>query len=538
MGIGPVPAVEKLFARTGHAFDDIDLVELNEAFAVQVLAVLKGWGFDDVDRLNVNGSRHLARPSDRRDRRAHPRDDAARAEAPRRAVCPRDHVHRRRTGHGSAVRGAMTGIVSYGTYVPAHRVSIGRARRVAASFDEDSTTMGVAAAAIALGDRSASALWFASTTPAYSDKANATALHSALNLSSSAFAADVCGSARSGIAALRAAASSGGLAVLSDLRTGRPGSADESKGGDGAAAFLFGDDPIAEIVAQKSVTAEFLDRWREPTSVHGSQWEERFGVDQYLPLIEEVAAEFTPADHVVVASPNLAVAKRAAVRGSLSTVLSPIGHAGTADVGLALAAVLDVAEPGESILVISASDGCDAILLRTTDRILERRQPVSLTDQIAAGVEVDYLTYLRWRGLLDQEPPRRPEPDRAAAPPAARANAWKFALTGSRCTECGFVHLPPARVCKKCRAIDRMSAAAKGGRGGTVATYTVDRLAYSLAPPVSQAVVDFDGGGRYTLEVADGGSERLAVGARVETTFRRLNSAGGVHNYFWKAKLA
>ncbi|WP_433567211.1 acetyl-CoA C-acetyltransferase [Nocardia sp. CA-151230] len=56
MGIGPVPAVEKLFRRTGRTFDDIDLVELNEAFAVQVLAVLKGWGFDDHDRLNVNGS--------------------------------------------------------------------------------------------------------------------------------------------------------------------------------------------------------------------------------------------------------------------------------------------------------------------------------------------------------------------------------------------------------------------------------------------------------------------------------------------------
>lgn len=56
MGIGPVPAVAKLFQRTGRGFDDIDLVELNEAFAVQVLAVLKGWGFDDHDRLNVNGS--------------------------------------------------------------------------------------------------------------------------------------------------------------------------------------------------------------------------------------------------------------------------------------------------------------------------------------------------------------------------------------------------------------------------------------------------------------------------------------------------
>jgi acetyl-CoA C-acetyltransferase len=56
MGIGPVPAVERLFQRTGLGWDDIDLVELNEAFAPQVLAVLKGWGWDDRDRLNVNGS--------------------------------------------------------------------------------------------------------------------------------------------------------------------------------------------------------------------------------------------------------------------------------------------------------------------------------------------------------------------------------------------------------------------------------------------------------------------------------------------------
>ena len=56
MGIGPVPAVRRLFERTGLAFDDMDLVELNEAFACQVLSVLKGWNWNDPDRLNVNGS--------------------------------------------------------------------------------------------------------------------------------------------------------------------------------------------------------------------------------------------------------------------------------------------------------------------------------------------------------------------------------------------------------------------------------------------------------------------------------------------------
>jgi acetyl-CoA C-acetyltransferase len=59
MGIGPVPAVRKLFRRLGLGFDDMDLIEVNEAFAVQVLAVLAGWGvkLDEVDtRLNVHGS--------------------------------------------------------------------------------------------------------------------------------------------------------------------------------------------------------------------------------------------------------------------------------------------------------------------------------------------------------------------------------------------------------------------------------------------------------------------------------------------------
>lgn len=56
MGIGPAPAVKRLFARTGLGWDDIGLVELNEAFAPQVLAVLKEWGWDERDRLNVNGS--------------------------------------------------------------------------------------------------------------------------------------------------------------------------------------------------------------------------------------------------------------------------------------------------------------------------------------------------------------------------------------------------------------------------------------------------------------------------------------------------
>ncbi len=58
MGIGPVPATAKALDRAGLRLADIDLIELNEAFAAQVLAVTREWGFAerDFDRLNVNGS--------------------------------------------------------------------------------------------------------------------------------------------------------------------------------------------------------------------------------------------------------------------------------------------------------------------------------------------------------------------------------------------------------------------------------------------------------------------------------------------------
>ncbi len=60
MGFGPVPATQRLFARNGLSWNDIGLIELNEAFAPQVLACLKGWGWSDDDSrhdiLNVNGS--------------------------------------------------------------------------------------------------------------------------------------------------------------------------------------------------------------------------------------------------------------------------------------------------------------------------------------------------------------------------------------------------------------------------------------------------------------------------------------------------
>ena len=58
MGLGPVPATQRVLERAELSLSDIDLIELNEAFAAQVLAVTKVWKFGrrDFERLNVNGS--------------------------------------------------------------------------------------------------------------------------------------------------------------------------------------------------------------------------------------------------------------------------------------------------------------------------------------------------------------------------------------------------------------------------------------------------------------------------------------------------
>ena len=100
MGIGPAPATQKLLARLGMTIAQFDVIELNEAFAAQALAVLRLLGLpDDAEHVNPNGGAIALGPSARCVGGAARDDGAARAGAPRRALRPRDHVHRRGAGH-------------------------------------------------------------------------------------------------------------------------------------------------------------------------------------------------------------------------------------------------------------------------------------------------------------------------------------------------------------------------------------------------------------------------------------------------------
>ena len=468
----------------------------------------------------------------------------------------------------------MPGIVAYGAYVPYYRLQRGaigaalgsgggKGTRAVASFDEDATSMGVEAARIAMkaaGGIAPQVLVFATTAPPYQDKTNATAIHAALGMPVATSAFDVVGSARSSIAAARMGATSPVplLAVMADIRTGLPGGADERDGGDAAVAFLFSGSmfdsrAIVEVVGTGAATNEFLDRWRLPGEEASHVWEERFGEHAYVPLAEIAindalkSAGVTPSelDHVIVTGLHGRAVKR--VAGSIGArpeamvddLTSVIGNTGAAHPGLLLADVLDRAEPGQVILRVNLSDGVDAVVLRTTDALVayRDRRASTVAEQIAAGRDdLSYQTYLTWRGFLQREPPRRPDPERPAAPPSLRTEPWKYGFVGSKCTSCGTRHLPPARVCVRCGAVDQMEPERLADVPATIATYTIDRLAFSLSPPVVVGVIDFDGGGRFQCELTDVDPATVKIGDRVEMTFRRLFTADGVHNYFWKAK--
>src|SRR5204863_121971 len=146
--------------------------------------------------------------------------------------------------------------------------------------------------------------------------------------------------------------------------------------------------------------------------------------EAYLPLIKDAgaralaAAGVDKADHVIVSSPHARAAAAGAKHFGSTQTAPAIGYSGAADPGVRLAAVLDAAAPGETILLVVAAD----------------------------------------------------------------------------------------------------------------------HLAFSPAPPMINAVVDFEGGGRYTLEVADADPDEVAIGTPLELTFRRLYTVDGVHNYFWKVR--
>ncbi len=468
--------------------------------------------------------------------------------------------------------GPAAHLIGYGAYLPYHRLRRsdiaaalggrdGRGQRTVASYDEDTTSMGVEAARLALSNTAGAPkperLYFATTSPAYRDRTNANVIHAALSLQPSALAVDMVGSVRSGIGAIVAAldAVEPTLVVLSDIRTGLPGSADEHDGGDGAAALLFGgpyDGPVlASVLAVASATGEFLDRWRAADEQTSRVWEERFSEHAYGPLaqaafddaLKKAGLTADSIDRLIVSGLSNRATRQFAARCGVRTdafvdnLSASVGNTGTAQTGILLADVLDHASPGAIIALVTLADGATTLILRTTDELAEHQSSLPVRAQIASGTDtLRYTTFLTWRDMLRREPPRRPDPAPPAAPPSHRRSKYKFGFVGSRCTECNTVHVPPGRVCAACHAVDQMTDHPMAEASGRITTLTVDSLVYTPQPPAVLAVIDFDNGGRFRCQLTDVDPAAVAVGDRVEMTFRKVLTANGIHNYFWKAR--
>jgi uncharacterized OB-fold protein len=201
-----------------------------------------------------------------------------------------------------------------------------------------------------------------------------------------------------------------------------------------------------------------------------------------------------------------------------------------------LTAALESVSPGQVVALLSLADGAEVLVFRATDACTDFTPVRSVADQIAGAADLPYGKFLSWRGMVAVEPPRRPEPARVSASAAGRSEAWKFAFVGSKDRSSGALHLPPSRVSMDTGALDEMEPAPMADVAATIVTFTIDRLAYSPSPPIVFAVVDFDGGGRFPVELTDVDAADVRIGARVEMTFRRLFTADGIHDYFWKAR--
>ena len=297
----------------------------------------------------------------------------------------------------------MRGILGFSTYLPYRRLDRaeiapfigqggGKGTRTVASFDEDPTTMGVEAARGARRGTDAlpDVLLFATSFPAYADKTNATAVHAALRLDAATAAFDLGASACSAVGGLLLGVTGAGtaLAVSADIRTGLPGGADEAAGGDAGAAFLMGSDAdgvvLAEYLGSGSVTDEFVERWRAPGETRTRIWDERFSEVVYTPLgiaawnaaLENAGLTASDVALAAVAAPTARVAR--GVGGKLDGVQviddlsGTVGNAGAAHAGVLLTALLEQAEPGQVVALVSCNDGADVLLFRATDALARR----------------------------------------------------------------------------------------------------------------------------------------------------------------------
>jgi len=460
----------------------------------------------------------------------------------------------------------LAGIIDIGVHLPWLRLSgkeagsawgrPGGGERAVASHDEDSATMAAAAALDCIGSRDGTgiaALHFASVSPPYAEKSTASLVAAAADLGRGIRTVDHGGSLRAGTGALLSAldavkAGAGGpvLVCAADCRQAPPGSMLEMTFGDaGAAALVGGEGAVAEVLSAVSLSQEMVDTWRTDEQRMVRTGDVRFNrVEAYAKItleackavLSRAGIEARQVTKAVLTSPDGrghgAVARPLGLdpKAMIDPKTDALGMLGTAQPFVTLAAALESAAVGERMLLACYGDGCDALVLEVREgvgRFRERRRLASPSSPIGY---VKFLSYKRLLAGCEDSSNAF-----ASQIQASREAPISLRFHGKRCRACGTMNTLSLRVCPHCGTREQFEDV-KLARRGILNTYTQEHYYPSPDPPVTMAVIDLDGGGRYLSQMTDVSASEVRVGMPVEMTFRRLHEGGGFHNYCWKCR--
>jgi len=460
----------------------------------------------------------------------------------------------------------LAGIIDIGVYIPWRRLSgktageawgrPGGGERTVAGFDEDSATMAVEAALKCMDGRDAGrleAVHFSSVSSPYWEKSVAALIIAAADLGTRTRTADFGGSLRAGTSAMLSALDTvktgehhNALVCAGDCRPAAPGSMLEMTFGDGGAAVLIGDDAVvAEPVAAVSRSQDILDTWRTGNQKSVRTGDARFNrVEAYTKctletckaVLSKAGVEAKNIGKAVLTAPegkgHGGVAK--ALGLDPKAVVDPrteaLGMLGTPQPFIMLASALENASAGEKVLLACYGDGCDAVLFEVKGGVEDFKKKKRMA---CSSMPINYTKYLAYKELLSEcQDEFRPF---ASPIQLGREAALSIRFHGKKCQKCATINTLNLRVCPNCGTRDRFEDV-KLAKKGVLNTYTQEHYYPTPEPPVTMAVVDLDGGGRYLSQMTDVEATEVNVGMAVQMTFRKLHEGGGYHNYCWKCR--
>lgn len=452
------------------------------------------------------------------------------------------------------------GITDWGAWVPYYRLTgavvrgtfqSGKGSRALASFDEDVVTM--AAEAVRRLRAPAASLTLASASFPYAEKQHAAIAAAAADWAPDCETADATGNLRAGLAALLSALDAvaagriGSAAVVAaDRRPAPAGSAHELAFGDGAVAVKVGGAPGLAFRGSATVTQESMDMWRRAGEAAVLEADAKFAEQETFTVFQARALDAALAKagweksslkRVYAWAPDArilaAVGKSMGLTGEqlpTNLLYDELGALGGAHVFALLLADAHTLRPGDRIALTGHGAGAQALLFEATATIVTLPRDAWQRAAATSAPWPSYGAHLVARGLIAGE-----KLDPFTAPPVwRREEAALLRRHAAVCEACGELHYPPQPLCRKCRG-ERFKPQ-RLGEGATVVTFTADHLYPSPLAPTVMVSADVEGGGRFYGQLTDAHGQSLAIGDRVEFTFRRIHEGGGFINYFWKLR--